>query len=105
MSEPHDVPTAAQLVEAVHEFLERDVMSATEGRVQFHTRVAMNVLGMVQRELEQAPAQPPPHRAALAALGLADEDELAAAIRTGALDDRRAEVVEVLRETVAAKLD
>ena len=36
----------------MREFLERDVMAATEGRVQFHTRVAVNVLGMVERELE-----------------------------------------------------
>ena len=40
----HDVPDAAGLVEAVREFLEKDVMAATEGRVQFHTRVAINVL-------------------------------------------------------------
>ena len=40
-----DRPTAAELVTAVREFLERDVMAATEGRVQFHTRVAVNVLG------------------------------------------------------------
>ena len=35
-----------ELVTAVREFLERDVMPATEGRVQFHTRVAVNVLGI-----------------------------------------------------------
>ena len=105
MTQPHDVPTAAQLVEAVREFLERDVMKATDGRVQFHTRVAMNVLGMVQRELEQGPAQAAAHRSALPGLGVADEAELAAAIRAGTFDDRRAEVVAVLRETVAAKLD
>ena len=48
MTAPHDLPDAAGLVEAVREFLERDVMTATEGRVQFHTRVAVNVLGMVR---------------------------------------------------------
>ena len=36
----------------MREFLERDVMAATEGRVQFHTRVAVNVLNIVARELE-----------------------------------------------------
>ena len=105
MSEPHDVPTAAQLVEAVREFLERDVMAATEGRVQFHTRVAVNALNMVQRELEIGPAQAAAHRTALDRLGAADEAHLAAAIRGGELDDRRSEVVEVLRETVRAKLE
>jgi hypothetical protein len=103
--EPHDVPSAAQLVEAVREFLERDVMDATEGRVQFHTRVAVNALKMVERELELGPAQAAAHRAGLERLGVADEAALAAAIRSGALDDRRSEVVEVLRVTVRAKLE
>jgi len=105
MTEPHDVPTAAQLVEAVREFLERDVMAATGGRVQFHTRVAVNALNMVQRELELGPAQTAAHRTALDRLGVADEAALAAAIRRGELDDRRSEVVEVLRQTVRAKLE
>ncbi|MBV9413045.1 MAG: hypothetical protein JO148_15745 [Acidimicrobiia bacterium] len=105
MTEPHDVPTAAQLVEAVREFLERDVMAATEGRVKFHTRVAINALNMVERELTLGAAQTAAHRAALERLGVADEAALAAAIRDGMLDDRRAEIVEVVRDTVRAKLE
>ena len=47
-----DRPTAAELVEAVREFLEHDVMAtSTDKRVQFHARVAANALGMVEREL------------------------------------------------------
>jgi hypothetical protein len=105
MTEPHDVPTAAQLVEAAREFLERDVMPATEGRIQFHTRVAVNALKMVERELDLGPAQAAAHRAALDRLSLADEAALAAAIRSGELDARRSEVLEVLRQTVRAKLE
>jgi len=105
VTEPHDVPTAAQLVEAVREFLERDVMEATEGRVQFHTRVAINALRMVERELELGPAQAAAHAGRLERLGVADEAALAAAIRSGELDDRRSEVVEALRATVRAKLE
>jgi hypothetical protein len=101
---PHDSPTAAQLVEAVREFLDHDVMAATEGRVQFHARVAVNVLAMVQRELDQGPAQADRHREGLATLGLADEEALAQAIRTGALDDRLAEVARFVRATVEDKL-
>ena len=101
---PHDVPGADELVRAVREFLERDVMDATEGRVRFHARVAANVLGMVERELAMGPSQRDAHAAALAQLGVADEAELAAAIRDGTLDDRRAEVLEVVRATVRAKL-
>ncbi len=105
MNEPHDAPTIAQLVEAVREFLERDVMAATEGRVRFHTRVAVNVLKMVERELELGPDQVADHRAALERLGVGDEAALAAAIRSGALDDRRDDVLDVLRQTVRAKLE
>src|SRR3954452_12312956 len=88
-----DRPTAGELVIAVREFLERDVMAATEGRVQFHTRVAVNVLNIVARELELGTGLAHAERARAAALlghdGEVDdlERELAAAIRSGALDD------------------
>ena len=104
MTEPHDIPSAAQLVEAVREFLERDVMAATEGRVQFHTRVAVNVLGMVERELALGPAQARAHAEGLARLGVADEAGLAAAIRSGELDARMDEVSAFVRATVEDKL-
>ena len=105
MTAPHDQPSAAELVVAVREFLERDVMAATEGRVQFHTRVAVNVLAMIERELALGPAQSEAHAAALARLGVVDEGELARAIRDGALDDRRDDVLAVVRDTVRAKLE
>lgn len=104
MSEPHDRPTAGELVEAVREFLERDVMTATEGRVQFHTRVAVNVLGMVQRELELGPEQAAAHHDRLQALGFGDEAELAAAIRSGDVDDRYDEIKAAVAATVTDKL-
>ena len=105
MSDVHDAPTMAELVAAVREFLEGDVMGATEGRVQFHTRVAANVLGMVERELALGVAQAAEHATALRRLGVADEAELAGAIRAGDLDARRDEVIAVVRETVRAKLE
>lgn len=105
MTEPHDIPTAAGLVEAVREFLERDVLPATEGRVQFHTRVAMNVLGMVGREIEAGAAQAEAHAAGLAALGVSSEEELAALIRSGDADHRLDEIGRFVRETVRAKLE
>jgi uncharacterized protein DUF6285 len=101
---PHDRPTSAELVEAVREFLERDVMAATEGRVQFHTRVAVNVLGMVQREIELGPAQAAAHRERLDALGFEDEAALAAAIRRGDVDDRYDEIKAAVIATVDDKL-
>src|SRR4051812_49795314 len=88
MTAPHDIPDAAGLVEAVREFLERDVMTSTEGRVQFHTRVAINVLNMVQREIEQGGAQLADHEKGLQRLGFSTEQELADAIRSGGGEGR-----------------
>ncbi len=101
---PHDVPTAAELIVAVREFLETDVLAATEGRVRFHTRVAVNVLAMVEREASLGPAQADAHLARLDALGYASERELAAAIRRGDLDARWAEVKSSIWATVRDKL-
>ena len=47
-----DLPSASELVEAVREFLERDIFPVVDGRAKYHTRVAMNVLKIVERELE-----------------------------------------------------
>jgi hypothetical protein len=105
-----DRPDTAELVAAVREFLERDVMPATDGRVQFHTRVAVNVLNVVERELEIGPELESAERARAAALlghdgdAAALERELAAAIRSGALDDRIDEVRSHVRATVHEKL-
>jgi hypothetical protein len=105
-----DRPNAAELVAAVREFLERDVMAATDGRVQFHTRVAVNVLNVVERELKLGPELEPGERARAAALLGHDGDanalerELATAIRSGALDDRLDEVRAHVRTTVREKL-
>lgn len=107
----HDRPSAAELVEAVRELLERDVLAATEGRVRFHVRVAVNILGMVERELTAGPQAERALRRRLAALLGHDAPvrvltgELAARIRDGTLDDRRAEVVDVTRAAVRAKLE
>ncbi len=102
---PHDMPGAAELVEAVREFLERDVMETTAGRVRFHTRVAINVLAIVERELAARSEHAARHAAGLAAVGVTSETGLAAAIRAGSLDDRLAEVAAFVRATVRDKLE
>jgi hypothetical protein len=104
MAMPHDVPTAAQLIESVREWLEKDVLTSTTGRVQFHSRVAINVLAMVERELAVGEQQALDHAARLAVLGMKDDAELATAIRNGDLDDRFQEVVELVRASVLDKL-
>lgn len=104
MTAPHDRPTATELVEAVRSFLEADVLDATTGRVRFHTRVAINVLAVVERELELGPAQEAARAERLAALGVGSDRELAEAIRSGALDDRYDEVKAAVWASVADKL-
>jgi aminoglycoside phosphotransferase (APT) family kinase protein len=101
---PHDVPSAAQLLDAVHEFLESDVREATEGRVRFHARVAANVVAMVTRELELGSDQAVAHQRLLRSLGVSSEEELALAIRSGTFDDRLGKVTDAVRSTVADKL-
>lgn len=101
---PHDLPTVTELVEAVREFLETDVLDATDGRVRFHTRVAINVLAIVERELTLGPAQAVSHTERLATLGFADDPSLAAAIRRGEVDDRWAEIKAAVAASVADKL-
>jgi len=113
-----DRPSAAELLEAVREFLERDVATATEGRTAFHARVAVNALAIVERELVLGPSVDAPVITRLARLldrsGTPTElvVDLAARIRDGSLDDRRDEmggqvgdeVVDTVRDLVRAKL-
>jgi hypothetical protein len=101
---PHDRPSSAELVEAVREFLERDVMDATEGSVKYHTRVAINALAMVERELATGADASERHATRLATLGVSNDAELAAQIRAGALDDRWDDVVDSVRADVLDKL-
>ena len=100
----HGRPTSEELVEAVREFLEHDVMDATEGRIQFHTRVAINVLGMVQREIELGAAQEAAQQARLDALDFESDADLVAAIRRGDIDDRYDEIKAVVYDSVVDKL-
>lgn len=53
----HDRPTAAELIAAVREHLEREVLpSLAEPRLRFRTLVAVHVLGIVERELGRGDA-------------------------------------------------
>jgi len=105
MAMPHDAPDAGQLLEAVREWLDGEVIPATEGRLRFHARVASNVLAMVEREIELGAAQAEAHRARLDQLGVADDAELAAAIRAGGFADRGEELRVLLHDAVVDKLD
>jgi hypothetical protein len=87
-----DRPTAAELVEAVSEFLSEEVLpAATDHRLKFRTLVAINALAIASREL------------ASDNLSLSHEDvtKLAGRIREGDVDDG---TLPLLKEHVAAKL-
>lgn len=112
VNSPSDRPTAVELIEAVREYLERDVM-AVEGRTGFHARVARNALGMIQRELELGAGLEGECRNRIAELLAKDpgdeslhdlEAELVRAIRAGDFDERLGEVATCVRESVDAKL-
>ena len=88
-----DRPTASELVEATREFLEREVLPTLgDRRLRFRALVAINALGIAQRELESAePDVLSPEEAAA----------LAERIRTGDVpEDARS----LLEREVAAKL-
>ena len=115
-----DMPSAAELIEAVREFLEHDIYPVVEGRAQFHTRVAMNVLGIVQRELELSLETDQRERVSAAALlertilpnGQSTtpdtlrslNDELARRIRDDTLASSRNELLDHLRSSLRDKL-
>ena len=89
----HGRPTAAELVEAVREWVETDVRESTTGRVAFHSRVAANALAIVERELTAAPPE----------ASAAEEAHLAAGIRDGSIPID-GDVVRGIAETVVDKL-
>ena len=90
----HDRPSAPELVEAVREFLEAEILPALDDRrLRFRTLVAINGLGIAQRELEAGASGP--------SLSRADLAELATRIRAGEISPG---ALDLLREHVAAKL-
>jgi hypothetical protein len=97
-----DRPDAAELIEAVFEFLAEEVLpQADDHRLKFRTLVAMNALGIARRELEASNT---------VSLGPERLAELAAVIRAdGAnpalLDELRAHVAEKLRISNPAYLE
>ena len=88
-----DRPTAAELVEAVSEFLSTEVLpAAADHRLKFRTLVALNALAIASRELEASDNL---------LLGPEDRRELAERIRAGDVDDT---MLPRLKEHVADKL-
>ncbi len=86
----HDRPTPQELAEAVREFLQEEILPTLDDhRLKFRTLVAINGLGIVERELRSTA---PPREA---------DWELARRIRAGDIPE---DAVAILKELVAAKL-
>ncbi len=108
---PRSRPDAAVLLQAAVKFLEEELMPTLSGYFRFQTRVTVNVLNTVRRELELSDAHAASERARLVVLLGHDGEveslsrELAERIRTGAIahDDPglRAHILESLREALA----
>jgi len=87
-----DRPTAAELVEAVREFLESEILPTLDDhRLRFRALVAMNALAIAGRELASSEPRLPE----------AELRELARRIRD---DDPPDGVLALLKEHVASKL-
>ncbi len=86
MTAPHDRPTAVELLEALREWMERDLLPGVEGRLQFHTRVAINMVDIVAREISVGQSQEITHSEVLEGLGVSTDQELVTAIKNGVYD-------------------
>jgi Domain of unknown function (DUF6285) len=117
-----DRPDAAELLEAVAEFLFADVREWAPREKRFQVLVAANVCAVVARELRAGeeplredwalfrellgePATDPPGDEELAGEVGRTREQLAAKIRSGELDERLDELTERLRGHVRRKLE
>ena len=108
---PQSTPKAAILLEAAVKYLETELMPTLDGYHRFQTRVTVNVLNTVRRELELRGAQAEAEHARLVAMLGHDGEvealsvELAEKIRAGAIaiDDPalRAHVRQSLADALA----
>lgn len=100
----HDRPTAIELIESVREWLEKDVLTSVDGRLSFHTRVAMNSLDIVIRELQSQDEFDKAHADVLKKLLVESDLELSQKIRAGEYDDNLARLLEVLAPVIENKV-
>ena len=107
---PSNRPTRDELLEAVAEFLEKRVMPKLDKHTAFHTRVAVNVLNIVRRELEQGPGLDEEEvkrlRNLLGEDGTLEElnAELCNRIHRGDLDHKNTELMDHLFRTTMGKV-
>ena len=85
-----DRPTSAELVEAVSEFLEKEIKTTLPNHLAFKTQIAINVLNIVKREQENKELLTKESKEILLTLlsnpEQANINQLAAQIASGKLD-------------------
>ena len=101
---PGGVPSAADLIEAVTEYLTSDLLPGAEGATRYQLRVAIAAPQIARAHITRGQAAAADHAEQLAALGVRDDAELAAQIRAGLTPDRYAEVRQVLKRQVDAQV-
>lgn len=99
----HTTPSAIELIAAVREFLQDQVMPATDGQLSFHARVAANVLSTVERELAAAGADEWA-TARLRSVGAGTESELREVVRRAPSLEDLGDVIDVLQDLTRARL-
>jgi hypothetical protein len=93
-----DRPTALELLELVEKFLDEEVVPATEGRTKFQTRVSINALRIIRRELEQEEANLRREWAGLNQLMGVDEEPVSVAALKEGLLNRNATLCQQIRD-------
>ena len=107
---PTNRPTMNELLEAVREFLEAKVMPAIDRTTTFYVRVAVNVLGIVEREIEKGPGLDAAEHERLRKLLKQDgtlkdlNAALCQKVREGRVDCKDPTLIEHLRLTVMGRL-
>jgi hypothetical protein len=103
-------PTTDELLEAVQEFLETKIIDVVDSHRAFHTRVAVNVLALVRRELRMglhlAHEEHERLRSLLGTDGTIAElnDDLCLRLRDTSIDYRDGELFRHLFETTMGQL-
>ena len=105
-----DRPTAAQLLAAVRDLIEQELLPEAQAGRAFKLRVAVSVLAIVERELTLAPALAAEEHVRLVELlghegeTRALEQELCARIRDGSLDAQHERVLAYAQLSTNQKL-
>lgn len=105
-----DRPNMKELIEAVREFLETKISLVVDKHTAFHTRVAVNVLKIVEREIELGPSLEAEENRRLSELLQSDgsvkelNKTLCNRLRDGKINMRDPKLLDHLKQTIMGRL-